>query len=135
MKIDGSCHCGQITYTAEVDPGAASICHCTDCQQLGGSAFRISIAASAEGFRLLSGKPSVYVKTTADNGNPRLQAFCGNCSSQMFSCDVENPQRYMLRLGTIAQRGEFLPAKQIWRRSALPWVERLATIPASEAQA
>ena len=33
MKIDGGCHCGAITYEAEVDPEKTSICHCTDCQQ------------------------------------------------------------------------------------------------------
>jgi len=39
MKIDGGCHCGYITYTAEIDPDKVGICHCTDCQTLSGSAF------------------------------------------------------------------------------------------------
>jgi len=43
MKIDGACHCGYITYVAEVDPDKAGICHCTDCQTLSGSAFRTSV--------------------------------------------------------------------------------------------
>ena len=38
MKIDGGCHCGAIAYEAEVDPEKTSICHCTDCQQLTGTA-------------------------------------------------------------------------------------------------
>jgi hypothetical protein len=38
MKIDGRCHCGEITFEAEVDPDALNICHCTDCQTLSGSA-------------------------------------------------------------------------------------------------
>jgi hypothetical protein len=29
MKIDGRCHCGEITFEAEVDPDALNICHCT----------------------------------------------------------------------------------------------------------
>src|SRR6516164_2510748 len=40
MKIDGRCHCGEITFEGEVDPDALNICHCTDCQTLSGSAFR-----------------------------------------------------------------------------------------------
>ena len=32
MKIDGACHCGNITYSAEIDPENVGICHCTDCQ-------------------------------------------------------------------------------------------------------
>ena len=40
MKVDGGCHCGRITFEAEVDPAKVLICHCTDCQSLSGSAFR-----------------------------------------------------------------------------------------------
>jgi hypothetical protein len=52
MKIDGHCHCGEITFTAEVDPEALNICHCTDCQTLSGSAFRVNVHAPEEHFVL-----------------------------------------------------------------------------------
>ena len=45
MKIDGACHRGYITYVAEVDPDKPGPCHCTDCQTLSGSAFRMSVPA------------------------------------------------------------------------------------------
>jgi hypothetical protein len=59
MKIDGHCYCGQITFEAEVDPDALNICHCTDCQTLSGTAFRVNIPAPAEHFVLLSVAPSI----------------------------------------------------------------------------
>jgi hypothetical protein len=34
LKIDGHGHCGEITFEAEVDPTALTICHCTDCQTI-----------------------------------------------------------------------------------------------------
>lgn len=40
MKIDGRCHCGYISYEAEINPETVVICHCTDCQTLSDSAFR-----------------------------------------------------------------------------------------------
>ncbi len=40
MKIDGRCHCGYITYEAEIDPEKVMICHCSDCQTLSGSTDR-----------------------------------------------------------------------------------------------
>ena len=49
MKIDGACHCGYISYLAEIDPEKAGLCHCTDCQTLSGSAFRVSVPAAREG--------------------------------------------------------------------------------------
>ena len=63
MKIDGGCHCGYIAYEAEVDPEQTTICHCTDCQTLSGSAFRTVIPAPDHSFRILSGEPAIYVKT------------------------------------------------------------------------
>ena len=46
MKVDGACHCGRITFEAEIDPERVRICHCSDCQVLSGSAFRITAPTS-----------------------------------------------------------------------------------------
>ena len=131
MKIDGRCHCGAITFEAEVDPAMLGICHCSDCQTLSGSAFRANIAAPAGEFALRGDTLKSYVKT-AESGNKRRHAFCGNCGTPIYACAVQDPQSYSLRIGTIAQRAAFLPRRQIWRRSALPWVDTLATVPAAE---
>lgn len=131
MKIDGQCHCGAIAFEAEVDPEALTICHCTDCQTLSGSAFRANIQAPAEHFVLLRGTPKTYVKT-AESGNKRLHAFCGDCGTPIYACAPENPQSYGLRAGVIRQRGLFQPRRQAWRRSALAWVDALAAVPATE---
>ena len=132
MKVEGVCHCGAIAYTAEIDPATVSICHCTDCQRLGGSAYRVGVPAIPGTFRLLRGEPTTYVKI-AESGNPRIQAFCGTCSSQMYSCAApDQPSFHMLRLGTIKQRAQLTPSSQIWHRSALAWVNGLAEIPVGE---
>jgi hypothetical protein len=98
---------------------------------LSGTAFRINIPAPAEHFVLLSGTPKSYIKT-AESGNKRLHAFCGNCGTPIYACAVDNPQSYGLRVGTITQRAAFSPKRQGWRRSALHWVDALAAVPATE---
>ena len=75
MKVDGACHCCYITIEAEADPEKTTICQCTDCQNGTGSAFRVSVPVPGATFKM-SGEPTSYVKTTADSGNPRVQAFC-----------------------------------------------------------
>ena len=130
MKIDGQCHCGQISFTAEVDPAAMTICHCTDCQALTGSAFRANIPTKAEDF-VLRGTPASYIKT-AESGRQRRHAFCGQCGAPIYSSDVENPASYALRVGTIRQRASFTPRRQIWRRSAMGWLDAIAAAPASD---
>lgn len=130
MKIDGHCHCGRVTFEAEADSNAFTLCHCTDCQRLTGSAFRATVSVPASHF-VLRGAVTTYLKT-ADSGNQRVHAFCGTCGTPIYACAPENPQRYSLRLGTITQREAFAPVRQIWRRSALPWVDALGTVPATE---
>jgi hypothetical protein len=63
MKVTGGCHCGQITYGAEVDPTTVRVCHCTDCQRLTGTAFRTNISSLPGTFVLKSGAPKIYIKT------------------------------------------------------------------------
>jgi hypothetical protein len=127
MKIDGACHCGYITYAAEIDPDNIGICHCTDCQTLSGSAFRASVRAAREAFTLISGQPKIYVKT-AESGAKRAQAFCPECGTSIYSAAATDPQVFNIRLGTVRQRTELRPKVQGWCRSALPWVNDLHSI-------
>ena len=131
MKVDGRCHCGAITFEAEIDPARITICHCTDCQMLTGTAFRTTVPAPAATFVLRSGTPKTYLKTTANSGTPRLHAFCGNCGTPLYATAVQNATTYGLRIGTLTQREQLRPARQIWSRSALPWSRNLEGIPAS----
>jgi hypothetical protein len=129
MKVQGSCHCGQVTYEAEVDPDKVSLCNCTDCQMLTGSAFRVSVPAPAAAFRLLSGRPRVYVKT-ADSGAKRRHSFCPDCGTPVSAtADTENPPSYSLRVGCLKQRAQLPPKRRIWCRSALEWAQNVSGVP------
>lgn len=127
MHIDGGCHCGYITYEAEVDPESVGICHCTDCQTLSGSAFRTVVRAEPNGFKLLTGKPKIYVKT-AESGNKREQAFCPECGTPIYATSVNEPRIYGIRAGTARQRSQLKPKRQIWCRSAQDWAMDLKPI-------
>lgn len=134
MKVNGSCHCGQITYEADVDPARVGICNCTDCQVLTGSAFRVSVPASAETFRLLTGHPKVYIKT-ADSGAKRRHSFCPNCGAPVAaSADVDNPPSYSLRVGCLAQKAQLAPKRRIWCKSALAWAQDIRSVPGIDGQ-
>lgn len=134
MKIDGRCHCGSITYEAEIDPATVGICHCTDCQTFSGSAFRVGVVALEGTFRLLTGTPKEYVKTAESGGN-RAQGFCTECGTAIYSTAVgPEPRPYRLRFGSIVQRDQLVPSSQGWYRSAHPWVTNIDAIPKSQAQ-
>lgn len=134
LKVTGSCHCGAIAYQAEIDPNKVQICHCTDCQKLTGSAFRVTVPASPEGFRLLTGEPRIYLKT-ADSGSKRRHAFCGDCGAPVFRMPADNTPSYSLRIGGLDQRGELeAPLRQIWSARRFEWVCEIGSIPEIEFQ-
>lgn len=78
MKVTGTCHCRNIQFTAEVDASHVVLCHCTDCQILSGSAFRVNAPAPFESFNLLCGEPKTYVKVT-ESGSKRLHGVTAGC--------------------------------------------------------
>jgi hypothetical protein len=135
MKIDGACSCGNITIEGEADPAAVSICHCTDCQTATGTAFRVSIPVPGATLKV-TGQPAIYIKTTADSGNPRAQAFCPKCGSPLYSTTPGEGQQpmYIVRVGILKQRDQLEPKRQIWWRSARPWVTGLEGIRKIEKQ-
>lgn len=133
MKVDGSCHCGQITFEADIDPEKVRICHCTDCQTLTGSAYRVNVQTPAESFVLRSGQPKIYIKT-AESGNKRAHAFCPNCGTPIYAAAPRDTRTYALRVGTLTQRGQLRPSRQIWFRSAQAWVTNLRDVPHIEQQ-
>lgn len=134
MHVDGGCHCGHIAYQAEIDPERVVICHCTDCQILSGSAFRVVAFTQEDAFSVTRGMPATYVKI-AESGRAREQGFCANCGTQLYATATgPGPKVYGLRVGTIHQRDLLKPARQVWNRSRQGWVDELHGLPAVDGQ-
>jgi hypothetical protein len=129
MHIDGGCHCGAISFTAEINPSRVMVCHCADCQVLSGAPFRAVVAAPIQAL-VVSGTTKSYVKV-AQSGNRRAQVFCPECGTPLWATDPDKPTSAIIRLGCVTQRAQLKPAAQIWQHSALPWLEELALVPGS----
>lgn len=133
MKIDGSCHCGAITYEAELDIEKVGICHCEDCQKLSASVYRTIAVVDAASFKVLSGQPKEYVKI-AESGNRRAQGFCEAsqgfceaCGSGLYATNADEDRPvYNLRVGTVNQRKRLVPKFELWRSAAMPWLPMLS---------
>ena len=132
MQVHGACHCGLISFTAEIDPSRVMVCHCTDCQVLSGAPFRTVVAASIDSFRL-SGSPKSYIKV-AQSGNRRAQVFCPECGTPLYATTPENPTSVIIRLGCVEERAQLKPAVQIWQHSALPWLAEMPKVAGSSEQ-
>ena len=132
MHINGACHCGSISFTAEIDPSRVTVCHCTDCQVLSGSPFRAVVAAPIGSF-VLHGQPKSYIKV-AQSGNRRAQVFCPECGTPLYGTAPENATSVIIRLGCVERRAQLQPTVQIWQHSAMPWLSELSSVPGSPQQ-
>jgi hypothetical protein len=131
MEITGGCHCGRVRYSASIDPGRVSICHCTDCQTLTGSPYRVTVPAQRDDVRKADSPLKAYVKT-AESGRQRMHFFCPECGTPIFATSVDDDSVWGIRWGSIDQRRELPPKRQIWCRSAMPWIDSIAELPGKQ---
>lgn len=132
LPVTGRCHCGAVQLRATVDRTRVFVCHCTDCQVLTGSAFRVVVPALA-GSCEVSGPVSSYARR-ADSGAVRLQVFCPACGTPLMAQSADGQGLATLRVGVLDQRAKLSPVAQLWQRSALPWVQGLHDVPGCSQQ-
>ena len=125
MRVDGRCHCGRITYQAEINPDHVVICHCTDCQIFSSAPYRVSVfGVASENFRL-QGAPRTYAKIGGSGGKVHV-AFCEDCGTALYS--TKDEQHFNLRVGAIRQRNQLIPKAQGFCDSGMPWATNIEGI-------
>jgi hypothetical protein len=132
MRVHGQCHCGAVQLTAVVQLSRVFVCHCTDCQVLTGSAFRVVVPV-VPGSLEVQGVTKGYART-ADSGAVRQQHFCPECGTPLYAGAQDGAGLATVRVGVLNERAVLTPTAQLWRRSALPWVNALGEVPACEQQ-
>ena len=105
------------------------ICHCTDCQINSGTAFGVVVGVINGKFNLIKGELSFFQKIT-DSSAKRDLGFCSNCGTRIFAKPGDHTNgTFGLRVGTVDQRANLLPKKQVFTKSALSWVPDISSIP------
>jgi len=82
----GSCHCGAVTFEADLDLTCDSYrSNCSICRR---TRFRPALA-TPDGFRLLSGESELtrYLFNSRNN----VHHFCGHCGVRPFGVGTETP--------------------------------------------
>ena len=133
MNIDGSCHCGKVSFRAKINPNNVLACHCSDCQLMSGGPYRTVVPAREENFEL-QGETRTYVKV-ADSGNQRTSVFCPVCGTPIYGSTLgDDPKVIGIRGGVVNQRTDLPPKRQIWCASAMPWLEAVLFLKGSDGQ-
>ena len=78
----------------------------------------------------MTGEPAKVYAKTGDNDQIRFQHFCAQCGSPLFTSGDGGPDDWGIRWGSIRQRDQLKPVRQIWCCSAAPWIHDLEALPA-----
>ncbi len=118
----GGCHCGALRYELSAAPLFVAVCHCTNCQKIGGSAFAINAMIRGDGFTFTRGTPK-SAEWVSDAGNQRFGWFCGDCGGRIAHGLASAPEGILsLRCGTLDDRSWVAPVGHYWTRSKQSWI-------------
>ena len=115
----GGCLCGGVRFALTEPATAAGYCHCTRCQRRTGTAASPQARIDGATLRITRGAELVKGWRHPDGGFEKL--FCGECGSQLFSRDPDDPRQMSVRLGAFDGDPGVRPAWRTFVGSAAPW--------------
>ena len=83
ISQEGGCLCGKVRYKAAAEPLRVTICHCTFCQRVTGSAFLVEPIFRIEDVVFSGTAPRTY-DHRSDGSHKRVTLhFCDNCGTTL----------------------------------------------------
>ena len=102
MRLEGSCHCGQVRFAVEADsPCPYLACYCSICRKTaGGGGYAVNLGARAgtlevqgeEGIRSFHALVDDPDRPGARCRSPGVRHFCGQCGSMLWVFDPRWPE-------------------------------------------
>jgi hypothetical protein len=126
----GSCICGAVSYRARGEPERTSVCHCTYCQRLTGSACAVWVSFRKENVELAGVPRAVYEHHSDESRRWIRSEFCPRCGTTIGSTFERAPELYALAGGTFDDTGWIEITRHVWTRSAQHWMVIPSDVPA-----
>jgi hypothetical protein len=120
-QIVGGCLCGNVRYSASVEPAFIGLCHCRNCQKESGSAFAIVVGIPQTALSVQGNLKTFQDK--GDSGKAMFRRFCPDCGSTVMDEAEAMPGVIMVHVGTLDDPSWVKPTMQIYYDSAQHWVQ------------
>ncbi len=122
----GGCLCGKVRYRATGDAMAMTLCQCTHCQRVTGSAIAAYAVYPRDAVTIEQGE----LKTYDDQGEGKIvyRSFCPDCGSPVLGVPERMPSICIVYAGTFDDTSDFNPTVCGWCASGQPWVTLPDTI-------
>jgi hypothetical protein len=131
---EGGCLCGAVRYRATGQPVRATVCHCTFCQRVTGSAFGLWVTYRKDDVAI-TGDCKAYEHRSDESGRWIKMEFCPRCGTCFGATFERSPELRAQLGGTFDETGWIGVTRHIWTRSAQPWVPIPEDLPHFEKQA
>ena len=117
--ITGGCLCGALRYRAEGEPLFQGLCHCRNCQRLGGGG-HVGVLCFDAANVTVEGATRPYA-TTGGSGRTATRFSCPTCHSIVYGTAEVMPGLINLYAGSLDDTSVFKPQIAIFTRSRPPW--------------
>jgi hypothetical protein len=117
--ITGGCLCGALRYRAAGEARMQGLCHCRNCQRLGGGGHAGWLCFD-EGAVTVEGATRHYA-TTGGSGRTATRFSCPTCHSIVYGTAEVMPGLINLYAGSLDDTSQFKPTMAIFTRSRPAW--------------
>jgi len=126
--FEGSCHCGQTAWTAEIPEATHILCHCSACKVLGGGEFTLNQIIPKDNLKVTKGTLSKYVYK-GDSGKSVECFFCPTCTSHAYHHqEVMGPDTIVVRTALLKGSDKWgKPAAEIFGKEKWSWQPQTAS--------
>jgi hypothetical protein len=121
-NINGSCHCGKVSWKALSPIKTVVKCHCQNCRKLQGGDYSNWVVLAKEQFEISTGNELI----AHYQFNERSQkSFCSVCGTVIFGINGKHfPEHKLISLGTIKDYNDSLkPQLEVYTENKAPWLE------------
>jgi hypothetical protein len=123
-KLVGRCVCAAVRYRVTDRFRYSLNCHCSQCRQATGSAFKAFAGIEREEFEIVSGEAQLL----RYGGPQHHDARCGRCGALLYSL-VRAGAYVHVTLGTLLDTPGIRPSAHIFVGSKAPWFTITDTLP------
>jgi hypothetical protein len=114
MNLSGGCQCGQVRYTADVNPATAHLCHCRMCQKAAGNYF-MPLASAVRASFVVKGEISWF-----RSSEPVSRGFCAKCGTPLIYDPIGSPN-WSVTLGSLDNPAAVAPTHESGIEARMPW--------------
>jgi hypothetical protein len=118
ILLTGGCMCGGVRFEVSEPLLGSLYCHCKRCQRRTGTAFSVSALTAPGSFRISKGAELVRSWAPPEGW---VKSFCGECGSQLYTTDPENPELIAIRMGAVDGDPGIRPSAHQFVTYAAPW--------------